>query len=647
MAKHDKTEPKELSVRKPGAAPRVKNALPLEDNDVQESLERIYRTDTGEMPNFGRFDRARRSFWLRVVVGIGVAIVFLCALAWTGLFALQPLKQPGIAGLAIALHEPQEVTLGKEEELTIEWSNESLQPLAEADIRLTLPPEFQLLSSDPTPTDAKALRWDLGLVSPHGSGVIRLKGLFLGTLGETGTIQAIGNFRNQNTDRDRQVVVSQTTNYHATVLEGALSLPENVLPGDTVVMQYSLKNTGTKPLEQLVARVAIPDGFLPTASTTIDAETRTLEFRIGSLPSQSLTTIQLPGHFAPGVGGDATFVVQAGQLQSGQFFPIQQTEKRIAVLAGELALHIVANGTSESSLQIAPGEPLRVLAEYQNTSPELLKNISFTWNIEALIDGKVVAPNTLIDLASISSDPVAVSTTKPRLLSLQYEKKQIPLLETLAPGARGRIELLLPTILPTKSLKQAMIRVTAQSQIGSIGSTLVNRKITFVPLLAQYKSDANVKVETRYYTEEGAPLGSGPLPPVVGKTTSYRVFWSVQKKLHALEELDVVAHLPRIVAWGQKNQSDTGTLTFDPQTREVRWHVKTIPEDVHALQASFEVQLTPEVIDVGRFATLLEETSFRAHDVIANEWLTQQKPIQTTDLQNDEAAKSKGVVRKP
>jgi hypothetical protein len=30
---------------------------------------------------------------------------------------------------------------------------------------------------------------------------------------------------------------------------------------------------------------------------------------------------------------------------------------------------------------------------------------------------------------------------------------------------------------------------------------------------------------------------------------------------------------------------------------------------------------------------------------LTNEWLTQTQPVQTTDLQEDEAAKSKGVVR--
>lgn len=618
----------------------------VNDHDVQESLERIYRTDAGEMPNFGHFERVRNRTGLRIIVGIGGIIIFLSILAWTGLFAIQPLKQVSPLGLALVLHEPEAVTLGKEEDLSIDWVNESLQPLAEASIRLSLPPEFHLSSSDPTPTDARLLSWNLGFVAPHASGTIHLKGLFLGALGEGGTIQVLGNFRNQNTDRDRQIVLSQQTKYSATVLEGTISLPETALPGDVTVLQYSLKNTGAKALENLVARIAIPEGFLPTASTTVDAQTRSLEFYIGTLPSQSLTTIQLPGHFAPGVGGDATFLVQAGKKQADQFFPIQQGERRISVLAGELSLHLVANGASESEIRIAPGEPLRILAEYQNTSPEILKDVQLTWNVESLVDGKVVAPATLLDLPHGSLDPEASSTTKARFALFQYGKKEIPDFASLAPGAKGRIELFFPTILPARPLKQGAIRVTLQSEIGSIGKNLVKRKIALAPLLVQYKTDADVNVETRYYTEEGAPLGSGPLPPIVGNTTSYRIFWSVRKKLHSLGDVEVTAHLPRIVAWGQKSQADTGTLTYDEKTREVHWRIKSVPEDVTELNASFELQLTPESVDIGRFASLLEETTFRAHDLLADEWLTKQKPTQTTDLEQDEAAKSKGVVRK-
>jgi hypothetical protein len=618
---------------------------PVAEDEVQESLEKIYRTDTGDLPNFEQMDRVRRSFWLRLSVGLGVLIVFLGVLAWTGLFALQPLRGSHSMGLSLVLHQATTTTLGQEETLLVEWSNEAIQPLATGDIRLSLPPEFHVLSLDPAPTDAKLLRWDLGLVPPHATGRIRVTGQFLGGLGDAGKVQAVANFRNQNTDRNRQVVVSQETRYEASVLAGSLQLPETVLPGDPVVMQYSLQNTSQQVLKDLVARISIPDGFLPTASTTVDAGTRSLEFRIGTLPAQSLTTIQLPGRFAPGSGGEAMFAVEAGQKQGDQFFPIQRGEKRLSVLAGELALRVVANGTSATTISLRPGEPLRILAEYQNTSPETLKNILLNWSIEAIVDGKVVAPATLLDLSHASVNPMAATSTKAKVFTIEYQKEQIAALASLAPGASGRIEVLLPTLLPTKSLKQAQIRIAAQSQIGAIGSTAVNRKLALTPLVIQFTSDAQLSVQPRYYTEEGAPLGSGPLPPIVGKTTTYRVFWIIQKKLHALDHIDITSHLPRVVAWGAKQQTDAGTLIYDETKKEIHWRIDTVPDDVQSLEASFEVQVTPAGVDAGRFAQLLEQTSLRAHDTMTNEWLTQTQPVQTTDLQEDEAAKSKGVVR--
>lgn len=646
MTKHDRPEAKRASTS-PTKASRAQGQKRSEEGDaIQESLERIYRIDGGSMPNFGELERVHHAWWARSVLVIGGFVIFLSVLAWMGLFAVQPLTPSSPLGLTIALEEPAQVTLGKEEELLVEWRNDALQSLAQADIRFSLPPEFHVLSAQPAPTDARLLRWDLGRLSPRAEGKIRLKGLFLGTLGETGAVQVIANFRNQNTDRDRQVVITKETKYQATVLEGTLALPDTTLPGDTVVLQYSLKNQSTKPLEDLIARVAIPPGFLPQASTTIDTQTQSLEFRIGTLPAQSLTTIQVPGKFAPGAGGDATFLVQAGQKQGANFFPIQQGEKRISVLAGELLFRVVANGVSGSEVRIAPGEPVRILAEYQNTSPEMLKDVLLLWNIESLVDGKVVAPGTLFRLTESTSEPQASSTTKPRMLSYQYDKRTMPGLASLAPGATGRIELFFPTIAPVKPIKTAAIRFSLQSEVGSIGKAQVHRKATLAPLTIHYKTDADLQVETRYYTEEGAPLGKGPLPPLVGNTTSYRVFWLLRKRLHPLGDVEITARVPRMVAWGQKTQVDTGTLLYDERTREIRWQLKDVPEDVEELTASFELQLTPEPVDVGRFATVLEETTFRAHDLGVDEWISRVKPVQTTDLQQDEAAKSKGVVRK-
>ena len=71
----------------------------------------------------------------------------------------------------------------------------------------------------------------------------------------------------------------------------------------------------------------------------------------------------------------------------------------------------------------------------------------------------------------------------------------------------------------------------------------------------------------------------------------------------------------------------------------------TLPQDVDALEANFEVHLTPDAFDIGRFAQLLGETRLEARDPQVNEAVLLSQPGLSTDLSEDEAARGKGVVR--
>lgn len=93
--------------------------------------------------------------------------------------------------------------------------------------------------------------------------------------------------------------------------------------------------------------------------------------------------------------------------------------------------------------------------------------------------------------------------------------------------------------------------------------------------------------------------------------------------------------------------SDVGVLSYDPATRVVSWNIDALPDGSSDLEASFEVQVTPDTNDIDRFAAILGETTFQAQDDLLHESVSKTKPPVTTDLQNDDGARGKGVVRKP
>lgn len=120
----------------------------------------------------------------------------------------------------------------------------------------------------------------------------------------------------------------------------------------------------------------------------------------------------------------------------------------------------------------------------------------------------------------------------------------------------------------------------------------------------------------------------------------------MHKTLHDLNNAKVVAILPKIVAWTGNTQTANGIIEYDEPTRTVAWNLGRVPEGANELEGWFDVALTPQALDIGRFASLLGETSFQFQDARTNESVTRTKPSLSTDLNQDEGAKGKGVVRK-
>ncbi|MBP7133667.1 hypothetical protein KBA73_00455 [Patescibacteria group bacterium] len=618
-------------------------------DEVEEHLEHIYRDEDGSMPDFEVLNHRRSSAGLRIALGFGVFVLFLSGLAWLGLFALGPLRSTSSPPLSLEWHVPTSVTIGDPVELLLDWRNDSLQPLARADVRVSVPPEFRIAQFDPAPTDLALTRWQLGFLPPRANGQIHLKGVFLGTVGSIGEVQAVSMARGQNTDHDQELVKRASTTYEDTVFAGAIQASSSVLVGDKTLLQYFVQNKSAQAIEGVVARLELPTGFVVVTSTTQgqSADAQVVEFVLGTLAPHTTTTIELAGSFAAGAVGDRLVKAAVGQIRPSGFFPFVQTDLSIKVLAPDLALDWVVNGSRENEAHITATESLQALLSYHNQGATALQDISFTGTIQATVDGKTVNPGTLLDLKRMVFVPTSTVATAATAINWGLDKVRLGTLASVEPGAKGTIRYTIPTLPLKKAATNAVIRLTVQASIAQTKGVASKRTVTLPPLVVTFRSDANLTVESRYYTEEGAPIGTGPLPPLVGKTTTYRVFWELNKTLHALDSIDVQAVLPARATWNNKIKSTAGTVSYDADTRMVRWQVDKMPADMTILSSSFEVGVTPIKSEVGRFSPILGETVFQATDSTIKESIRKTMPAQTTDLQSDESANGKGAVKNP
>lgn len=619
---------------------------PRDEAEVERGLKAVYLDAKGSVPDLGKLERtsSRRLFW---ILSLAFICVVLAALAWTGWWVLGK-KSASPQAFAVSIQGPADVSLGEEQTYELTWQNEHLQPLQDVEIRLNIPSDFTVTYMEPSPDDGRLKIWKWSLLSPRATGRIIVKGVFVGSLGGQSALQGLTQYRLSGTETFLQGAVLHKVAYTGTVLAGNLLFPERIVAGEPVQIRYVVANLGKQTLSSLQSRLTFPAGFIPSTSATsvqVDLAERRVTFPVVSLAPSTFFTAQLQGTFASGVSGDAVFDADTGRHDvDGSFLVAARSSSRVAISPGDLVLRLVVNGTSDGR-SIEPGEPLRAALTYENVSGETVRDVQITFQTESVVNGVSATGTSLLQWSRVEDVNRGASTTRARFQTLSYDKKQLPALQELAPRAQGLIEVGWPTLGVASGTKDALIRVIALARM-SVSGEKAPRIIRSQPIVIRYRSDADLTVESRYFSEEGAPLGSGSLPPVVGKTTTYRIYWRLQKTLHELRDVRVTASLPGIAAWTGKTSAEGGVLAYDPASRRVVWSVPQLSEKTNELEAWFEVALTPQAMDAGRFAALLTDTSFQAQDAKLDESLTRSKPALTTDLSQDEGARGKGVVRK-
>lgn len=165
-------------------------------------------------------------------------------------------------------------------------------------------------------------------------------------------------------------------------------------------------------------------------------------------------------------------------------------------------------------------------------------------------------------------------------------------------------------------------------------------------IAAVFKFDA----EARYYNDAGAALGAGPIPPVVGGTTSYRVYWRVTNTTSDASDLTLTTTLPSHVFWTGKNISrDAGDISFNAAKRTVTWTLNKVPASTGSrlptLNAAFEVSITPTSSQIGADVVLSPSATATATDSWTGRSIEITEPTLTTDLPTDPEAAGEGVVQ--
>lgn len=604
--------------------------------DLGKDLKHIYSDAEGKLPDFTRLDGKQSSRLRSILIGALVAGLVMAAAVWAGVFFFS--RTSGFSGnnVTLSYETADDFTAGGEEDVIVHYKNGERVPLAQASLEMRMPDGFQLLGSDPAA--GKDGNWAIGAVPAGGEGQVKIHGLVRRELNAALTFEATLDYKPADFNSDFQKVASHTVVVKDSVLSLSATGTEEVTPGDDMSIGFQYENTSDKELDHLRLVADAPDGFIFASAQPAADPDVAMRWNFDKVPAHAKGSVTIKGTYSAASRGPKSMKARMGFIDDqDQVVPLAEAEAKTEVLKSNLDLSLIVNG-SDTPTPASFGDTLFFAIRYENAGDVHLKDVVVSAKLPSEPAGA-----SILDWVSLKDDLAGARKDS----TLVWTKKELPALADLKPGDKGEIDFSVPLVrkpFPDAKTSDYVVHAMASAMAGKAGN-VNGREVDTAPFDVHLLSDASFEAAGRYYTEDGTPIGSGPLPPQVHQKTVYRVFWTIRNSLHELTNLTAATVLPQGVKATGNQHAEAGALTFDSTGRQVTWRLNRMPTSVKSIVVTFDVELQPEAEDIGKLLDLTGDNRLEAFDKDVNAVILKTAPAVGTDLVGDDTATGKGVVK--
>lgn len=564
-------------------------------------------------------------------VFIGLALVVGASAA--GFYTFNRDQRFNERGVTLTIETGTSVPSGGETTLSFVIKNQESVGIKDVELTVTPPEGWTFKESSPEPADEAKTLWQLGTIGAGKSLTFTMTGVIVGEVGSVKTFNASVTYRPTNFNYNFTAETSGSVNIGSSILNVEIQGPTQVTPNASGTYVLTYTNASDEALSGIRFTATYPEGFTPTKQTPKARDGNNV-WVVDELASGAKGTIEVVGTFSAAAGASLQLTFVADLRRDSTFE--KQVESSIVVLVSDstLTLELTANKQSKDSIA-KPSDVIAYVLTYKNKSDAELQDIA----VSVSISGGGFETNSFAD-----DDGATFKDGK-----ATWNAKLIPQLASVKPKASGTIRFSIKaaaTPTATKGAGGPTISVQAAATTGA------NPLTKLEPLVTKLITTATLVIDPRYYRDDGTQVGAGPLPPQVGSTTTYRMYWRITNTTNELTGLTVSVKIPASVFWTGKNVSATaGSVAFDAATRIVTWTLNKLPTGVGIgstpVSAAFDLSITPEAEQAGTSPVLVEAQTLKAKDSFTGTSIEVKKDQSTTDLPNDSRATGKGAVVTP
>ncbi|MDD5433629.1 MAG: hypothetical protein PHE77_03175 [Candidatus Pacebacteria bacterium] len=541
-----------------------------------------------------------------------VLMAFLAAIAfwyWRGnIYSKEVLK--------LEILGPENIQAGQEIDYTVKFKNNGKARLESVELVFEYPS-----NALPVGETAQRIVKKLEDIYPGEERSTVFKAIAIGKEGDTVQAQASLFYNPKNLKARYESKTNLTTKITSVPLTLEFDLPQKVEQGDDLNFTVNYFSNMDFVLENLRLKVIYPTGF-----SFVSSQPKGIDIAEWSLPTLTQANggrVKILGAINGSQGEKKVFRVQLGVVKNESFTLLKETIGTVEISEPSVFISQMINGSQAGAVSVGSLLHYEVYFKNIGASPLQKKFLLVKLNSD------------FFDLSSLRAENGAIGAGDNSII---FDWQDIQSLRFLDASEEGKVEFWIKTKDPSFSKRIEM--------------PVLRNSVSFsgVEKVFETKIQGNTDFAQKVMRQDDVFAPLGPIPPQIGTSTTYTVFWQIKNYWNGLGNAKVKTILPGNVRLTGQTIPQGASLTFDSVSREVVWSIG----DLSAFQGfgdtpftlAFQIALTPDISQLGQAVPLIGAAYFTAEDKFSGAPIAAQAEAQDTTLPFDDTVNGdNGIVR--
>ena len=518
--------------------------------------------------------------------------------------------------LRLEIFGPEETEMAQEIEYIVKYKNNGNIRLEEPKLIFEYPENSIVIGEQNSSENQETLfqekvslrqEKELEDIYPGQEQTFHFKARLLGRENEAKIAKVWLSYKPKNLKTCYESTTTFTTLIKSVPLTFEFDFPSKIESGKKTLFRLNYFSNIDYPISNLRIKIEYPSGF-----EFLESQPKSLEKTEWDIPLLNKADggrVEVSGILRGEVQESKIFRANLGIWQEGEVVLLKETIKGIEITRPSIFVSCQINGSPQYAAH--PGDYLNYEIFFKNTGEEILENLFLVVQLE----GEVLDFNTL---------QAGVGQFQKDSNSIIWDHIVFPQLRLLDSMEEGKVEFWIK-VKDDFSVKNPLIKAKVSlSQVKEEFITKINTKLA---------------ISQRGYFNEGPFKNYGPLPPKVGSTTAYTIFWQAKNFYNDVKNLKVKANLPSQVRLTGEISSKEAKFSFDPQSREIVWEIGELALGSGISgpgpEISFQVALTPTSAQRGKTPELISQVKIIGEDVWTGEIVEATADPVNTSLPDD------------